>query len=313
MQTNLVQITKSDVLQYQSVALPALGPQDVLIYQHAIGVNYLDVFFRNGTFPVNTYPAPIGVEAAGIIEQVGSEVKNFTPGDRVAYYGPLGAYAEKRILHENEVFRLPDDISFEQAAAVMVKGLTAHMLLKSSYEVKAGDVVLIHAMTGGVGSILSAWARALSATIIGTVGSGAKKALALQRGFEHVIDLQTEEMVDQVDVVYDGTGKDTFYKSLELVKPGGTAVLYGWPSGMPEIDQAWMAERNIHFTAAVLNNYPAYQDKSGQALNEIFDLIRKGILRINPAVYDLSDAAQAHKDLESRKTTGSIILKCLPA
>jgi len=313
MQTNIIQITQADVLQYQSVALPALGPQDVLIYQQAIGVNYLDVFFRNGTFPVNTYPAPIGVEAAGIIEQVGSEVQNFRPGDRVAYYGPLGAYAEKRILHENEVFRLPDDISFEQAAAVMVKGLTAHMLLKSSYKVKAGDIVLIHAMTGGVGSILSAWARALGANIIGTVGSAAKKALALERGYEHVINLQTDEMVDQVDVVYDGTGKDTFYKSLELVKPGGTAVLYGWPSGMPEIDSAWMAERNIHFVAAVLNNYPAYQDKSGQVLHEIFDLMRKGILQIHPTVYDLSNAAQAHKDLEFRKTTGSIILKCLPA
>ncbi|RFM33444.1 quinone oxidoreductase family protein [Chitinophaga silvisoli] len=313
MQTNVVQISAPDVLEYKSVELPALGPQDVLILQHAIGVNYLDVFFRNGTFPVNAYPAPVGVEAAGIIEQVGAEVKHFKAGDRVAYYGPFGAYAEKRILHEKELFSLPDDITFDQAAAVMVKGLTAHMLLKSSHPVKAGELVLIHAMTGGVGSILSAWARSLGATVIGTVGSAAKKTLALQRGYERVIDLQTEEMTDKVDVVYDGTGRDTFYKSLELLKPGGSAVLYGWPSGMPELDHHWMEERHIHFVTAVLNNYPAYQDKSGTALNEVFDLIRKGVIDLHPLVYDLADAARAHKDLESRKTTGSIILKRLHA
>lgn len=313
MQTNVVQISAPDVLEYKSVELPALGPQDVLIQQHAIGVNYLDVFFRNGTFPVNAYPAPVGVEAAGIIEQAGAAVKHFKAGDRVAYYGPFGAYAEKRILHEKELFSLPDDITFDQAAAVMVKGLTAHMLLKSSHPVKAGELVLIHAMTGGVGSILSAWARSLGATVIGTVGSAAKKTLALQRGYERVIDLQTEEMTDKVDVVYDGTGRDTFYKSLELLKPGGSAVLYGWPSGMPELDHHWMEERHIHFVTAVLNNYPAYQDKSGTALREVFDLIRKGVIELDPLVYDLADAARAHKDLESRKTTGSIILKRLYA
>ena len=183
------------------------------------------------------------------------------------------------------------------------------MLLKSSHLVQAGEVVLIHAMTGGVGSILSAWAKSLGATVIGTVGSAAKKTLALQRGYDHVIDLQTEQMTEKVDVVYDGTGKDTFYKSLELVKPGGSAVLYGWPSGMPELDMQWMEANKIHFVTAVLNNYPAYQDKSGAGLKEVFDLIRKGVIELSPLVYELADAARAHRDLEARKTTGSIILK----
>lgn len=308
MQTNVVHIAQQDVLKYQSVELPEPGPHEVLIRQKAIGVNYLNVFFRNGTFPVNGYPAPVGVEAAGVVEKAGAAVKHFVAGDRVAYYGPFGAYAEKRILDEKELFILPDDISFEQAAAVMVKGLTAHMLLKSSHQVKAGEVVLIHAMTGGVGTILSAWARSLGAKVIGTVGSAAKKTLALQRGFNHVIDLQTEPMTDKVDVVYDGTGKDTFYKSLELVKPGGSAILYGWPSGMPDVDMQWMETNRIRFVAAVLNNYPAYQDKSGEGLKEVFDLIRNGVMEVKPLMYELADATQAHRDLEARKTTGSIIL-----
>ncbi|WP_343673444.1 quinone oxidoreductase [Chitinophaga sp.] len=310
MRTNVVLIEQTNELKYQAVELKNPGPNEVLIRQKAIGVNYVDVFFRNGTFPVDAFPAPIGLEAAGIIEQVGAAVKNFVPGDRVAYYGATGAYAAHRVLHENDLFKLPDDITFEQAAAVMVKGLTVHMLVKASHVVKAGEVVLVHAMMGGVGSLLSAWARSLGATVIGTVGSAAKKELALQRGFEQVIDLQTEQMTGKVDVVYDGTGKTTFQQSLALVNPGGSAVLYGWPSGMPDIDMQWMEDRSIHFVSAVLNHYPAYQDKSGKAMNEIFDLIRNGVLNLDhPTVYALTDAAKAHADLESRKTTGSIILK----
>ncbi|MBP1651737.1 MAG: quinone oxidoreductase [Bacteroidetes bacterium] len=308
--TNVVLIEETDKLKYQTVELRPPGPQEVLIRQKAIGVNYVDVFFRNGTFPVDAFPAPIGLEAAGIIEQVGDAVKQFAPGDRVAYYGTAGAYAEHKVLNENELYKLPDDITFEQAASVMVKGLTAHMLLKASHEVKAGEVVLVHAMMGGVGSLLSAWARSIGATVIGTVGNAAKKELALKRGFQKVINLQNEQLTEVVDVVYDGIGKTTFQQSLELIKPGGTAVLYGWPSGMPDIDTQWMEDRNIHFVTAVLNHYPAYQDKSGKAIEEIFDLIRKGVLSIeNPTIYSLADAAKAHADLESRKTTGSIILQ----
>lgn len=308
-----------EVLKYQTITVPPPGSGEVMINQQAIGVNFLDVFFRNGTFPVSAYPAPIGLEAAGVIEAVGQDVTEFAPGDRIAYYASTDAYAEKRILKTDEVFKLPDDISFEQAAAIMIKGLTAHMLLKQSHVVKAGETILIHAMTGGVGTLLSNWARSLGANVIGTVGSAAKKQLALSHGFQQVVDLETEDFVavvkgltqnKGVDAVYDGTGKATFGRSLELVKPGGSAVLYGWPSGMPEIDAELLEQRQIHLVRAVLNNYPPYQDKTGKAMPEIFELLRKGVFNLQPpAVYSLKDAARAHADLESRKTTGSIILQ----
>jgi NADPH2:quinone reductase len=309
---------KPEVLRYDQTEIPHPGEGEVLISQKAIGVNFLDVFFRNGTFPMPDYPALIGLEAAGILEQTGDGVKDFAVGDRVAYYGSNGAYAERRILPAKEIFKLPDDISFEQAASIMIKGMTAHMLLKESHELKAGEVVLIHAMTGGVGILLSEWARSIDATVIGTVGSSAKKDLALKRGFEHVVDLSAENFYERVrqitddkgiDVFYDSIGVATFQKSLELVKPGGSAVLYGWASGMPEINTAFIEQRKIYFVQAVLNNYPAYQDKSGKVLPEIFSLVRNGVFQIEkPIAYALSNAKQAHADLEGRKTTGSIIL-----
>jgi NADPH2:quinone reductase len=311
------------VLKYQNIRLPQPGPDEVLIAQKAIGVNFLDVFFRNGTFPMNQYPAPIGLEASGIIEEVGTGIKDLAVGDRVAYYASAGAYAERRIINANEIFKLPADISFDQAAAIMIKGLTAHMLIRQGHAVKPGEVVLIHAMTGGVGTLLSQWARALGATVIGTVGSAAKKSVALRRGFDQVIDLGTEDLIGAVnrftggkgvDVVYDGTGKATFERSLTVVKDGGSAVLYGWPSGMPDINEDLMKQRKIKFAFDALNDYPLYQDKSGKGMAEIFDLLRSGIFEPEqPAVYSLSQAAAAHADLESRKTTGSIILKPEPA
>lgn len=307
------------VLKYQNITLPQPGPDEVLIAQKAIGVNFLDVFFRNGTFPVSQYPAPIGLEAAGIIEKVGAGVKDFMLGDRVAYYASAGAYAERRIININEIFKLPEDISYDQAAAVMIKGLTAHMLVKQSHTVKPGEVVLIHAMTGGVGTLLSQWIRALGGTVIGTVGSTAKKNIALNRGFNQVIDLGAEDLISTVnqytcgngvDVVYDGTGKATFEKSLTVVKDGGSAVLYGWPSGMPDINEDLMKQRKIKFAFDALNDYPLYQDKSGKGMPEIFDLLRNGIFEHDQtSVYALTQAAAAHADMESRKTTGSIILK----
>ena len=308
-----------DVLKYQNITLPHPGADEVLIAQKAIGVNFLDIFFRNGTFPVNQYPAPIGLEASGIIEEVGTGVKDFTAGDRVAYYASVGAYAERRVINTNEIFKLPEDISFDQAAAVMIKGLTAHMLIKQSHEVKPGEVVLIHAMTGGVGTLLSQWARALGATIIGTVGSAAKKNVALRRGFNQVIDLASEDLIDTinqytggngVDVVYDGTGKATFEKSVTVVKNGGSAVLYGWPSGMPDIDEDLLMQRNIKFAHVALNDYPLYQDKSGKGMPEIFNLLRNGIFESEqPSIYSLTQVVAAHADMESRRTTGSVILK----
>lgn len=324
LETGIVRIEQPgppDVLKYDIITLPEPGPGEVLISQKAIGVNFVDVFFRNGTFPMPEYPAPIGLEASGIVEYVGADVKDFAVGDRVAYHssaGP-GAYAQRRILNAGDLVKLPDDVSFDQAASVLVKGLTAHMLLKESYPVKAGDVVLIHAMAGGVGTLLSKWARSIGATVIGTVGSAAKKELVLKRGFDHVVDLASEDFVEKVnevtggkgiDAVYDGTGEATFNRSLTLVKEGGSAVLYGWPSGMPDIDQAFLDQRKISLVRAVLNHYVADQPKIATAIIEVFDLLRNGVFDLqNPAVYALAEAATAHADLESRKTTGSIILR----
>lgn len=308
-----------NVLKYQTITLQQPGPGEVLIAQQAIGVNFLDVFFRNGTFLVPQYPAPIGFEASGIIEEVGTGVKDFMVGDRVAYYASVGAYVEKRIINTNEIFKLPEDISFDQAAAFMIKGLTAHMLIRQSHAVKPGEVVLIHAMTGGVGTLLSQWVSALGATVIGTVGSAAKKSLALKRGFKQVIDLGSEDLIDSVkqftggngvDVVYDGTGKATFERSLTVVKDSGSAVLYGWPSGMPDINEELLKQRKIKFAHVALNDYPLYQDKSGKGMPEIFDLLRSGLFEPEqPTIYSLSQALAAHADMESRKTTGSVILK----
>ena len=308
-----------DVLRYQTVNLPEPGEGEVLIAQKSIGVNFVDVFFRNGTFPMDAYPAPVGSEAAGTIEAVGSGVKGFVIGDRVAYPFAVGAYAESRIIPAASLFKIPDDITFDQAAAVLVKGLTAHMLLKQAYFVKAGDTVLIHAMTGGVGTLLSDWARALGAIVIGTVGNAAKKELALKRGFEHVVDLQSEDFTHVVnnitqgkglDAMYDGTGQATFQKSVDLLKAGGGAVLYGWPSGMPTINAKIMEQRNIKYVNPALYKYLEDRERTASAVTEIFDLVKEGILDVQkPTVYSLADAAKAHADLESRQTTGSIILR----
>ena len=308
------------VLTYQQQTLPQPGPGEVLLHQKAIGVNFLDIFFRNGTFPQAAYPAPIGVEAAGVVAAIGPEVTGFAVGDRVAYQSmALGAYAEKRLLPARELVHLPADISFEQAASVLVKGLTAHMLLHQGHAIKAGDVVLIHAMTGGVGSLLSSWANSLGATVIGTVGNAAKKVLALERGFAHVVDLQTEDFADTVralthgqglDAVYDSIGETTFHQSAALVKAGGSAVLYGWSSGMPVVDKELLAQRKINFVRPALKDYLPERKKMDGAIAEVFDLVRNGIFEVQkPAVYALVDAAMAHADLEARKTTGSIILQ----
>jgi NADPH2:quinone reductase len=279
-----------DVLNYKLTELPHPGADEVLIRQKAIGVNFLDIFFRNGAFSMPAYPALIGLEAAGIVEQTGEGVQEFVVGDRVAYHGSNGAYAEKRILQTNALFKLPDDISFERAASITIKGLTVHMLLKQSHELKAREAVLIHAMTSGVGTLFSEWASTIGATIIGTVGSAVKQDLALRRGFKHAINLATEDLVGRVGEITDDKGIDvaTFQKSLELLKPGGSAVLYGWASGMPEINREFIDQRKIRFVQAILNTYPAYQDKSGKAMPEIFDLVRNSVFKVaEPAVYAL--------------------------
>ena len=319
-QCHVVQITKQgppSVLEYTIADIKTLGDDEVLIEQKAIGFNFLDIFYRNGTFPLDSFPAPIGVEAAGIITVRGKAVTNFELGERIAYWWSMGAYADRKVVNVKDVFKLPDDVPFDQGASLLVKGLTAYMLLKHSYPIQKGDIVLIHAVSGGVGSLLSRWAKSLGATVIGTVGSMAKKKVAINNLVDHVIALDSEDFVQEVmsltggkgiNVLYDSVGQDTFNKSLELFTNGGTAVLFGWSSGMPEIDEEYLNKKGVKFVRGRFNDYWPTVKNQGGIVSEVFEAFRSGIFgKITPTIYALADAAQAHADVEARKTTGAII------
>jgi NADPH2:quinone reductase len=317
--SRVVLLTKQgppSVLKYTTRPLNPPGDNELLIGQRAIGLNFVDIFYRNGTFPVSSFPAPIGSEAAGIVTAKGSAVTNFELGDRVVHR-TMGAYADRKVVNAKDVFKLPDDVSFDEAAAFFVKGLTAYMLVKDAHPIKKGDVVLIHAVSGGVGSLLSKWAKYLGATVIGTVGSGAKKEVAINNGVDEVIALDSQDFVAEVmsftagkgiDVVYDGVGETTFDKSTELFTNGGTAVLFGWPSGMPVINQEMLDKKGIKFSRSALNVYWGRLENPGEVVDELFEALRAGVFgKIKPTLYALADAAQAHTDMEGRKTTGAVI------
>ncbi|MFC3159929.1 NADPH2:quinone reductase [Chryseobacterium arachidis] len=305
------------VLEYRLETIGKPNANQVVLNQKAIALNFVDVMFRNGTFPLNTFPVTIGVEAAGVIESVGENVNDFVKGDKVGYFFSLGAYAERRIIDASELIKIPDDISFDQAAAVMAKGLTARMLIKQAYSVKKGDVVLVHAAAGGVGSLVSRWAKALGAKVIGTVGSSSKKSYALSHGIDHVISLDTENLAESVknftegkgvDVIFDGVGKATFEESLNVIKNDGTIVLFGSSSGAPDIDNGILEAKKIKLIRPTLGSYLPDKESVQLAASEMFEALKTGILgEINPTVYPLSDVAKAHQDLESGSTRGSII------
>jgi len=306
------------VLEYTTEILSEPGEYQVLLSQKAISINFVDVLFRNGTFPVANFPATIGVEAAGTIEAIGNGIKDFSVGDRVAYYFSLGAYAEHRIIDANKLVRIPDDITFDQAASTLAKGLTARMLVKQAYPVQPGNIVLVHAAAGGVGALVAKWAKSLGATVIGTVGNAEKKATATQEGVEHVIALDTENLGETVlsltknrgvDVAFDGVGKATFEQSTHLIKTGGTAVLFGSASGEPAIDQTYISKKHINLIRPVLGQY--LQDKSSVqiATTELFEAMRSGALGSpKPMIFALSEIAKAHKALETSQTIGAVIL-----
>ena len=319
-QSWIVQITKQgppSVLEYTSQPLPTLNNDEVLIDQKAVGFNFLDIFYRNGTFPLKSFPAPIGIEAAGVVTEIGNAVINFKLGDRVVYWSSMGAYASRKVVNVKDIFKLPDNISFDQAASFLVKGLTAYMLIKDSFPIKRGDVVLIHAVSGGVGCLLSRWAKSLGATVIGTVGSAVKKQVAINNLVDHVISLDSQDFVEEVlyftggkgiDVVYDSVGQATFNRSIELVVSGGSAVLFGWSSGMPVIDQEYLDRKGIKYVKGKFNDYWLTLDHPGDVVDEIFTAFQNGIFgNIKPTIYALADAAKAHTDVEARKTTGAII------
>lgn len=306
------------MLEDESVGTP--GPGEVRIRQHACGLNYIDVYFRNGSYP-QTLPSGLGMEGAGVVEAVGEGVAHVAVGDRVAYAGrPNGAYAEVRIMPAAPLVKLPDDIDFETGAAMMLQGLTVQYLFHRTFPLKGGETILFHAAAGGVGLIACQWARALGVTMIGTVGSDAKAQLAREHGCTHVINYNTEDFVARVKditggagvpVVYDSIGQDTFFKSLDCLAPLGMMVSFGSASGpVPAFGLNELASRGSLFvTRPSLFNYMARRADLDASASALFDMVRSGRVKIDIRQrYRLEEVQQAHRDLESRKTTGSSIL-----
>ncbi len=309
-----------EVLEYVDVELGEPGPGEVLIRQHAIGVNFLDIYFRIGLYPV-PLPAGMGQEGAGVIEKVGPGVTHVKVGDRVAYAGrPAGSYAQARVMPADILIKLPDAISFEQAASMMLQGMTVQYLLNSTYKVQKGDTVLFHAAAGGVGSIACQWLKALGAITIGTVGSPEKAALAKSLGCDYTILYREEDFVKRVreitggkgvPVVYDSIGKDTFMKSLDCLSPLGTMVTFGNASGpVPPLDVSILAGKgSIKVTRPTLTTYVLNRELLEPMAADLFNRVMSGQVKIDISKrYPLEQAAQAQRDMEERKTTGSIIL-----
>ncbi len=297
------------------------GSGEVLLEQTAVGVNYIDVYHRSGIYPTSEPPFALGMEGAGIVKKLGPGVDAFEIGDRVAYAaGPLGSYSQARTVPAVRLVKIPEGIENVTAAAMMLKGLTAHYLLRRTYRVEAGDTVLVHAAAGGVGLILCQWAKHLGATVIGTVGSEAKAALARENGCDHPILYKTESVAkrvrevtngDGVPVVYDSVGKDTFDASLDCLAPLGMLVIYGQSSGMvPPVDVSQLGFRgSLFLTRPSLMHYTATRKDLLRAADELFDVVQKRFVEIRVGqTYELENAADAHRDLEARKTTGSTVL-----
>lgn len=308
-----------EVLTWEEIEVAPPSPGEARIRHAAVGLNFIDTYHRTGLYPV-PLPSGIGLEGAGVVEAVGDGVADLQPGDRVAYAGgPLGAYVGVRNIPAHRLLKLPDAIEFDTAAAMMLQGLTAAYLLRRTYRVQAGDRVLIHAAAGGVGLIACQWAKALGATVIGTVGSEAKAELARAHGCDHVINYSTENFTSRVKeitgegvaVVYDGVGKDTFMGSLDSLRPMGMMVTYGNASGpVPPLDLLLLSQKGSLFvTRPTLMNYTAKRADLEALGAELFEVVTSGKVRIEVhQTYALKDAAQAHRDLEARKTTGSTIL-----
>ncbi len=309
-----------DVLKLEDVPVAEPGAGEVRLRHHALGLNYIDTYHRTGLYPV-PLPSGIGLEAAGVVDAVGEGVELFAVGDRVAYAGgPIGAYAETRCMPANLLLRLPDSIDFDTGAAMMLAGLTAQYLLRQTYGVQAGDTILIHAAAGGVGLIVCQWAKALGATVIGTVGTEEKAALARTHGCDHTILYRTEKVSERVreitggkgvPVVYDSIGRDTFMDSLACLQPRGLMVSYGNASGpVPPLDIGILAQMgSLFLTRPTLFGYAAEREALVSMGRDLFDVVVSGTVEIEVRQrYGLADAAQAHRDLEARKTMGSTIL-----
>jgi NADPH2:quinone reductase len=309
-----------EVLQWESVAVAEPGPGEARVRHTAVGLNYIDTYHRNGLYKV-PLPSGIGVEAAGVVEAVGPGVTDISKGDRVAYGGhPPGSYAEVRVMPADKLVKLPDDVSDRSAATLMLKGLTVQYLFRQTFPLKGGETILFHAAAGGVGLIACQWARALGVTLIGTVGSDEKAALAKANGCAHTIVYTRENFVERVKeitggkgvpVVYDSIGKDTFPGSLDCLKPRGLFVSFGSSSGpIAAFDIGLLLQKGSLFaTRPSIAGYAVTRQDLLRMADEMFALVKAGkIVSEARQTYALKDAAQAHRDLEARKTTGATLL-----
>lgn len=308
-----------EVLKWEEVEVGNPGPGQARIRQEAAGLNFIDVYHRTGLYP-QEMPFTPGVEGAGIVESVGSNVTNVKEGDRVAYAGPIGGYAEERLIDVDRLVKLPDGISCEQAAGMMLQGMTAQMLLRSVYRVKEGDTILVHAAAGGVGLIMCQWAAALGVTVIGTVSTEEKAELARANGCAHPILYTSQDFVAEVSrimnsgklpVVYDSVGRDTFLKSLDCLRPRGLMVSFGNASGPPDpIPPNILAQKgSLYLTRPTLFNYVATRAELEGSAGELFDMVSSGKVRVAiKQRFPLKDAAEAQRQLGARQTSGSTIL-----
>jgi len=309
-----------EVLVWEDVEVGAPGPGQLRLKATAIGLNYIDTYHRSGLYPL-PLPSGIGMEGAGIVTAIGGGVTGFSVGDRVAYAAqPLGAYAEERLLPAEKAVKIPDGVSDQQAAAIMLKGMTAEFLLNRTFKVKPGDTILWHAAAGGVGLLACQWAKHLGATVIGTVGSDDKVELARQHGCTHVINYSRENFVERVKeitggrgvpVVYDSVGKATWPASLDCLSPLGTMISFGNASGpVPAFEPSLLAAKgSLFFTRPTMMTYTSRRDWLELSTNALFDVVRKGVVKVEiNQTYPLREATRAHSDLEARKTTGSTLL-----
>jgi NADPH2:quinone reductase len=308
-----------EVLRWEQVEVGEPGPGQVKLRQQAAGINFIDVYHRLGLYP-QQLPFMPGVEGAGVVDTVGPDVTQVTVGDRVAYAGSIGGYAEERLIDADKLVKLPDAVSSEQAAGMMLQGMTAHMLLRSVHRVRDGETILIHAAAGGVGLIVCQWAKALGATVIGTVGSDEKAEIARAHGCDHPIVYTRQDFVAEVDritngaklpVVYDGVGHDTFMKSLDCLAPRGLMVSFGNASGAVEPFSPLVLSQkgSLFLTRPTLYNYTARREELERAAGELFEAVTSGKVKVEVKQrFPLKDAAEAHRALEARQTTGSTIL-----
>ncbi|MDA0997135.1 MAG: quinone oxidoreductase [Proteobacteria bacterium] len=308
-----------EILKWEDIEVGKPGKGEIRIKQNACGLNYIDVYFRTGLYPIPSYPAVIGMEAAGVVEDIGDGVSEFKIGDRVTYPMVPGAYAEARCMPTLKVVRIPDGIDDKTAAAMMLKGMTAHYLLHRTYPVKKGDPILVYAAAGGVGLILCQWAKLLGATVIGCVGSEEKAEIAKAHGCDHPILYRTENIAARVKeitdgkgaaVAYDSIGKATFEASLDSLRPFGMMVTYGNASGpVDPVNLGILGPKgSLYVTRPTLGTHTATRELVLDGANALFDVVKSGKVKIEiNQTYALKDAAQAHRDLEARETTGSTV------